>query len=220
MRDMGAEAPRAAAGPGRTRRYDNTLRRRMAKENRQVVLAAATTLFTERGWSASVRDIAAMAGVSVETLYAHFGSKVQLLNQVLDVAVVGDDEPVVLMDRPEFAALATGSVRQRTAAAAKLNTAINQRTTRLLQRALREAAAVEPELAQRLDDTRDRQRMTVQIAAAQVAGREVSPREGEGLWAVLSQEVYELLTGTAGWSPAQYEEWLREAITRLLSLES
>ncbi len=192
----------------------------MAKENRQAVLAAATTLFTERGWSASVRDIAAMAGVSVETLYAHFGSKVQLLNQVLDIAVVGDDEQVALMDRPEFTVLAIGSPQQRTAAAAKLNTAINRRTTRLLQRALREAAAVEPELAQRLDDTRDRQRLTVQIAAARVAGREISPRESDGLWAVLSQEVYELLTGTAGWSPEQYEEWLREAITRLLSLES
>ena len=68
-------------------------------------------------------------------------------------------------------------------------------------------------------DTRQRQRLTVHIAAAMVAGREVSTAEGDGLWAVLTQEVYELLTGSAGWSPAQYEEWITEAITRLLDLD-
>ncbi len=190
----------------------------MATENRQSILRAATALFAERGWSSSVRDIAASAGVSLETVYGNFGSKVELLNQVLDVAVVGDDEPVALMDRPEFTALATGSRHERATAAAALNAAINRRTTGLA-RALREAAAVEPELAQRLHDTRQRQRLTVHIAAAMVAGREVSTAEGDGLWAVLTQEVYELLTGSAGWSPAQYQEWITEAITRLLDLD-
>ncbi len=55
-----------------------------------------------------MRDIATPAGVSVETVYAHFGSKIDLFNTVLDVAVVGDDDPVALVDRPEFAALSTG----------------------------------------------------------------------------------------------------------------
>ena len=52
-----------------------------------------------------------------------------------------------------------------------------------------------------------------------VAGRELSGAEAEGLWAVLSQEVYELLTGSAGWSPDQYEQWVAGAIVRLLGLE-
>jgi len=53
-----------------------------------------------------------------------------------------------------------------------------------------------------------------------VAGRELSSAEANGLWAVLSAEVYELLTGSAGWSPDQYEQWLAGAIIRLLDLES
>ena len=79
---------------------------------------------------------------------------------------------------------------------------------------------VEPELAARLEEARERQRRNVQVGGAMVAGRELSGAEAEGLWAVLSQEVYELLTGSAGWSPEQYEQWVAGAIIRLLNLES
>lgn len=164
-----------------------------------------------------MRDVATSAGVAVETVYSHFGSKVELLNQVLDVAVVGDDQPVALMERAEFAALSQGGTGERTAAASSLVTAINRRTSGL-QRALREAAAVEDTLAARLEDTRGRQRVTVQVGASAVAGRELTQDEADGLSAVLSMEVYELLTGSAGWSPAKYDTWLREALTRLLGL--
>jgi len=73
----------------------------MALQHRQAVLEAATARFSERGWAASVRDTASTAGVSVETVYVHFGSKVDLLNRVMDVAVVGDHDPVALVDRAD-----------------------------------------------------------------------------------------------------------------------
>ena len=216
---MGTQTETAGSGPGvPTRRYDSTLRRRQAEQNRRAIIDAATTLFAERGWSVAVRDIAVAAGTSVETIYAHFGSKPELLKQVLDVGVVGDDEPVALAERPEFTALAQGRPGERAAAAAALVTAINRRTSSV-QRTLREAAAVEPELAARLEDARARQRLNVKAGGAMVAGRELGSAETEGLWAVLSVEVYELLTGSAGWSPEQYEEWLAGAIIRLFDLE-
>lgn len=204
-------------GPRDKRRYDSTLRQRIALQNRKAVLDAATVRFCERGWAASVRDIARAAGVSVETVYAHFGSKVDLLNQVVDVAVVGDDDPVALVDRPEFAALAMGNRRERVLTAAALNTAINQRTAPLFK-ALREAAAVEPVLARRLQGLRDSQRQTVHAALAMVAGREVAATQADGLWALLSQEVYELLVGGAGWTPARYQAWLAQAISTFLDI--
>lgn len=185
--------------------------------NRQTVLEAATDLFGERGWAASVRDIAASAGVSVETVYSHFGSKIGLLNAVVDVGVVGDDDPVALVERPEFAALATGDGRERAQAAASLNMMINQRTTRLF-RALREAAAVEPAVAQRLQGLRESQRLTVHTALAMVAGAAVDPADADGLWALLGQEVYELLVDSAGWSPERYEHWVAESVITLLHL--
>ena len=215
----GARAPGVDSGSEKpTRRYDSTLRRRLAEQNRRAILDAATTLFAERGWSVAVRDIAVAAGTSLETVYAHFGSKAELLKQVLDVGVVGDDEPVALADRPEFIALSQGGPAERAAAASALVTAISRRTSGV-QRTLREAAAVEPELAARLEEARARQRLNVQVGGAMVAGRELSRAEAEGLWAVLSVEGYELLTGSAGWSPEQYEKWLTGAITRLLDLD-
>jgi hypothetical protein len=133
--------------------------------------------------------------------------------------VVGDDEPVALAERPEFIALSQGSAGERAAAAAALVTAISGRTSGV-QRTLREAAAVEPELAARLEEARGRERLNVQVGGAMVAGRELSSAEANGLWALLSAEVYELLTGSAGWSPDQYEQWLAGAIIRLLDPES
>ncbi len=213
---MTSETARVAPAPRGRRRYDSSLRQRMAAQNRQAVLEAATARFSERGWAASVRDIARAAGVSVETVYSHFGSKVDLLNQVVDIAVVGDDDPVALTDRPEFAALSTGARAERVLAAAALNTAINQRTSPVF-RALREAAAVEPVLALRLQSLRASQRETIHLALAMVAGREVLATQADGLWAQLSQEVYELLVGSAGWSTAQYQAWAAQAITTIVN---
>lgn len=213
-----ADGRGTASTTPKARRYDATLRRRQAEESRHRILDAAAALFAERGWSVGMREIARAAGVSFETVYSHFGSKPRLFSQVVDVAVVGDDEPVALMDRPEFAALSRGSRLQRAAAAARLVAGVNGRTAGL-QRALREGAAADPDLASRLDEIRQAQRQTVRIAGAAIAGRELTPVEGDGLWVVITMEVYDLLTCSAGWTPVRYEQWLTDTIVRLLTLD-
>ena len=45
------------------------------------------------------------AGVSVQTVFAHFPTKRDLLKQVIDEAVAGDDEPVAVVDRSEVGAI-------------------------------------------------------------------------------------------------------------------
>jgi AcrR family transcriptional regulator len=211
----GTPQPTTSARP---RRYDTSLRRRQAQNTRHAVIEAATALFSERGWSVGIRDIARSAGVSVETVYANFGSKAELLGQVLDIAVVGDEEPVAMAGRASFAALGSGSTADRAQAAAELNTAVNVRTAGI-QRAFREAAAADPDLAVRLQEARNRQRGDVHQAGALVAGRPLTQSEADGLWAVVSVEVFELLTGSAGWSEADYQNWLAGAISRLLGLK-
>jgi len=68
-------------------------------------------LVSERGWSGTgMCDVASAAGVSVETVYAHFRSMPELLQAALDVAVRGDDEPIPLAERPSFAASGAGHV--------------------------------------------------------------------------------------------------------------
>ena len=76
------------------RRYDARQRRAQARATRRAVLATAGQLFADRGYQrTSMKDIAAGAGVSVETVYGYFGAKAGLLKELLDVTVAGDDAP-------------------------------------------------------------------------------------------------------------------------------
>ena len=82
------------------RRYDASGRQEQARQNRRAVLDAAHRLFVERGYSATaVAEIAAAAGVSVETVYKAYGNKPGLVKAVFDVLVVGDDDDVPMMQR-------------------------------------------------------------------------------------------------------------------------
>ena len=198
------------------RAYRSPRREQQAAQTQAMVVAAAARLFGERGWAATgMRDVARAAEVSVETVYASFGSKSDLLLAAIDLAVVGDAAPVPVNQRPEFAALGSGTRRQRARAAARLVAGINQRTAGVVL-ALKEAAASDPELAGRLREREQRRRINVEQGMTLAAGRTVTPEEADGLWAVLAVEVYQLLTGLRGWTPQQYEDWLAGVIDRLL----
>ena len=211
-RPVTTPAPRAEE----RREYHSPLRRDRAEQTRAAVLDAATRLFAERGWAATgVRDIAREAGVSVETVYASVGTKPEVLQQALDVAIVGDDAPVDLTARPEYLAMATGDLRARIEASSSLTATVHARTVGLL-RTLREAAGRDAALAERLATAHAGHRETVRAGLPLVAGRELEDTEADGLWAVLSWEVFELLTGPAGWTTEQYRQWLAGTVERLL----
>jgi AcrR family transcriptional regulator len=198
------------------RRYRSPLRKQQAGQTRAAVIAAATGLFGEKGWAGTgMRDVAGAAGVAIETVYANFRSKSELLTACIDRAVVADDQPVPLADRPAFAALGRGTRAQRTRAAARLLTDIHQRTAGLIL-TVREAAASDPELARWRHAAEEGRRANVEQAAALIAGRSVTREECDGLWAVMAVEVYELLTTQRGWSPQQYQQWLAGIIIQLL----
>jgi AcrR family transcriptional regulator len=199
------------------RRYRSPLREQQAGQTRAVVVKAATELFARKGWAATgMRDVARAAGVAVETVYANFRSKGELLIACIDVAVVADEEPVPLAQRPAFLALGRGTRAHRVRAAARFLRGIHERSARLLL-ALREAAAGDIELAQWRRTAEGRRRRDVEQALSLVAGRPVRREECDGLWAVMAVEVYELLTDVRGWTPQQYERWLSGVIDRLLA---
>lgn len=177
---------------------------------------AATELFTDKGWGATgVRDIAAAAGVSVETVYAHFASKKGVLQAVADQAAAGDDVPVALAERTEFRRIGRGRRADRLAAAAAFLTGVQIRTS-VIARLLRQAAAGDADIADLLRTTRERQRADVGAAFALMVGREPSAEERDGLWALSSPEVYLLLVEESGWTPEQYEAWIAETLGRVI----
>lgn len=165
-----------------------------------------------------MRDIAKKAGVAVETVYANFGSKTELLLTAIDVGVVGDAEPVPLSQRPEFAAMGVGSTDDRISAAARLLTGINQRTWGL-RRTLNEAASSEPQLAAKLRELERRRRDNIREGVEMVLGRPVSDDVLDGLWVVMGADVYVLLTQVGERSLEDYERWLSTMIARMLSGE-
>lgn len=200
----------------RTRAYRSPRRAEQAAQTRAAVLEAAARLFAERGWaSTGMRDVAREAGVAVETVYAGFGSKPDLLVAALDVSVVGDDAPVPLADRPEFAALAQGTFDERVRHAARLVTRIHVSTAGL-HVALRQGAAGEPALALRLTKAEEGRRLNTQQGVELVAGRPVDAEVVDALWALMSVEVFRLLTDLRGWRVDDYEEWVAEEISRRL----
>ena len=206
-------------GPVKRRSYDNTRREEGARQTRRSIVAAARELFVGTGYPATTFPaIADEAGVSVQTVFAHFPTKRDLLKEVIDQAVVGDDEPVPLRDRPEVAAiLGEQNPERKLRIHAAHAVAISRRATSVDQM-LRSAAAVDPEAAELWRrGSRERQGGMEEFAAHLFEGGHL--REGlsahqaaDRLAVLIDPELYRLTVGVRGWSPEQHEAWLAEML--------
>lgn len=208
---------RSAANSRQVRRaYESPLRSKRAEETRATLISTATELFTTSGWTATgMREIARESGVAVETLYKHFPSKRKLLDAVIDQAAAGDAAPTAVAGRPEFLSMGNGSRAERVEAAAAVVASINDRTSRFAT-LIREAAANDIEIAEVLRETRERQRADVATGLELILGRPPTRFERDGAWAIVSPELYLLLTDASGWSTDEYEHWVSAALDALL----
>ena len=66
---------------------DNRPQRKDAVRNRAALIQAAREIFAERGFEASMDDIADHAGLGVGTAYRHFPNKYALADAIFDDAV-------------------------------------------------------------------------------------------------------------------------------------
>ena len=197
------------------RRYDATQRRAQSRAARRIVLATAGQLFAERGYQrTSMKDIAAGAGVSVETVYGYFGTKAGLLKELLDVTVAGDDAPVSVPDRaPIQAVRAAPDGRAKLAHYAAFLATVQARLVPLFL-VIRGAAGADQDAAELWAGLGAQRLAGMTMLAEHLAesgvlasGRSVEEARDE-LWALGAVEVYELLVGQRGWSPERYRDWL------------
>jgi len=203
------------------RTYDATKRRARAEDERRAtqrrVLAAAQQLFVEKGYKATtVADIAAAAGVAIQSVYKAGKSKPELLQRVVEVVVAGDDEDVLIIDRPSFADVARepDAARQVEMIAALI--ASTQERSAPVQAALREAAAVDIAVARNLDAELQRRHETIGAIVGMIAGdclRLTLEESTDTVWAIGSSEVYLLLRTRRGWSADKYLRWLTRTLT-------
>ena len=205
--------------PTRTakRTYDSTRRARQAAQTRADVLAAAIALFGERGWAGTtLAAVAEHAGVSVETIYKGFGSKKALLREAMDVALVGDSEPVPMAERPEFLQLDQGTIDERLAHAAWMIADQHGRTAGVWQAAI-EAAGTEEEMAALRRELEQRRRLDIARGIARALGHEVDDDSVSMVWLLSGPEAFRRLTQDLGHDRARYRAFLEEALRRVLA---
>jgi AcrR family transcriptional regulator len=209
------------------RAYDASRRQAAARETQGHIAAAARDLFVERGYVAtSIRDIAERAGVSVQTIYNAFeGGKAAIFGRVLDIAVVGDDEPVALRDRPEYRrTLETKDPDEVLAFSVGLAGALYRRMEPLIP-TIRAAVAADSGIAGEWAANYGRNRYegikeyTTRLGELKALrpGIDVT-RATDIIWTVLSLENYEALVAQRGWTPDDFAAWslsvLRDSLLR------
>jgi AcrR family transcriptional regulator len=207
------------------RRYDSRRRDEQAAQTRRDIEAAAGKLFRERGYVGTPMPlIAAEAGVVVETIYRAFGSKAGLFKAVIDAAVAGGaaraDVPVE--ERPAIrAVIEEQDPRRQVDLYAATQPGIHRRSGPLL-RALRDAAAADPELKALWDEI-ETGRLAGQGRLAGLLGERGVLRQGlsveearDVIWTLCSLAVHDLLVVVRGWSSERYQAWLASALAHEL----
>ena len=197
-----------------------TRRAEQARATRRRIIDQALELFLRQGYAATTVDqIAARAGVAVQTVYFHFDNKATVLKEIVDVLAVGDDEPIPMLDRP-WAQQVRDEPDGRRALAIWLS---NGRAifTRLapIMKIVRDAAGADPEMAAQWQ-TNQQQRLTAHRALAQHLAEKQALRPelsadlaADIIFALVSHEVYHLLTAERGWTPTQWEHWINNTLT-------
>ena len=193
------------------------LREAKAKATRVAVIAAAATLFVERGYLAtSIQTVADLAGVSRATVFNSVGGKPALLRAAYDVATVGDAEPVSLPQRPEARAVVDEPDPVRAVELyAAMATRVSGRLAGIYE-VFRGVAAVDPEVRDEWEQIQQERlggaRGFVRILAAKSPlrpGLDLE-RAGDVVWTLIDTSLYQRLVGDRGWTPGEFQSWLAQ----------
>lgn len=205
------------------RRYNSSRRQEQARLTRRAILSAAQELFLERGYpGTTVGAIAEQAGVSAETIYKAFRNKAGLVKALFDVAIVGDDEPVPMLERGRVQRMrAEPNPRKKLLLYGKHLSEAGPRAGKI-QLLIRTATAVDPEVAT-VWHQMIKERLIGMTALAQDLDEGKHLRAGisiedarDILWTYNSVEIYDLLVLQRGWTAERYGRWVAEALIAAL----
>ncbi|GAA1543006.1 TetR/AcrR family transcriptional regulator [Dactylosporangium maewongense] len=203
------------------RRYESELRREQSDGTRQRIADAARELMLARGYAdTTMGDVAAAAGVAVQTLYAACpGGKAGLAKLVYDTTLAGDAAPVAMSERPAVAAIIAEPDPARKLRLYASMVATTAERIAPVHAVLRAAAGglgslLQESEAQRRTGTRGPAGM---LAAAGALRPGVdADRAADIIFALTSIEVFERLTTTCGWPIDDYADWLTSTLTDAL----
>jgi AcrR family transcriptional regulator len=190
---------------------------------RRRIVAAAADLFLDQGYGATTLDqVAARAGVAVQTVYFHFGNKATLLKEALDVAAVGDDEPVALLDRPWLQEVTAERDPVRVIELWMVGgREIMERVAPLLA-VVRGTVGTDPDLAAQWDVNEGQRRIAFRALVDLLAGRGALRRgltvedAADLAFLIASVENYVLATNKLGWAPERWRRTTASLLARAL----
>jgi AcrR family transcriptional regulator len=199
----------------------STLRTEQAARTRRRILEAAHEVFVETGFApARVEDIAARAGVAVPTVYKVYVNKRNLLVGALNLALTGDDANRIDQQAWFTEQLAASDPVDQLALIARNARQLYERSSALL--AVLDAAAPGDEELQAVRDDFAAQR----VARSQRTARSLLGKLGKRLRLSRADTALTLLSLTdpalfnafiaTGATPAKYERWLADVLTRTL----
>jgi AcrR family transcriptional regulator len=203
------------------RSYASPLRTAQAAETRRRILDAAGDRFAADGYAgASLSQIAADAGVSLETVKLN-GPKSALLLGAFDQAFTGAEEPGAIHEREVGAQLMAAPDEHLVEGFVTFVTGANVRIAHLWP-SLLAAASGDPSVAQALDGLQRRRRSDFMAAVTMLRERGLLHREAPdaelaaALSFLVSPESYTQLVLEYGWPEDAYRSWLLDAVHRLI----
>jgi AcrR family transcriptional regulator len=202
------------------RKYRSPLRQEQALRTRAAVLDAAGRLFVAKGFVATtMKDIAAEAAVSVESVYAQ-GSKSALLLACVDRSIVGHDAAEPLLERADMRTMLTSpDVKEKLAI---LRAIVLERvpTSAPIFEAFRGAAAADPALAAEWK-TYDQRRYAdctrmVDAFTGHLRTGLTADAATDIFYALVSPAMVQMFVQERGWTAEAFADWLVDSIGRLL----
>lgn len=206
------------------RTYDASRRRERAeverRSTRRRVLDAAKRLFVTKGYTATtMADIAREAGVAMQSVYKSGTSKADLLQRVVEVVVAGDEEDMLMTERPGFAAVAGEPDPERQVRLVATLIASIQERSAPVQAAFRQAAAVDDRVAAHLEAELQRRHESFAAVIGMIPEarlRHSIEESTDAAWAIGSSEVFLMLRTRRGWDAPRYEDWLSRTLVEVL----
>lgn len=190
------------------------------RETRRKIVTAAAELFVADGYHvATLEQIAARAGVAVQTVYFHFGNKRTVLKEAVDVAAVGDDEPAAVLERPWLEEAQAESDPRRVIALWTANGRSILARVGPIMRVVRDAAAVDPEMADQWRTNETQTAAAFAVLAGQLQGLgalRVSVEKATDILCALSGLSTYLVLVDRGWSDEQWEAFVLDTLAYAL----
>jgi AcrR family transcriptional regulator len=203
----------------KTRRYESPRRREQAAATRRQILEAAQRLFERQGYAATtMAAIASEAGVALKTVYVAFETKSGLLRALWHLLLRGDEEDAPVGDRRWYRELLDEPDPDRLLQLTARNSRAVKERAGALMGVIRSAASTDADIAElwaRIQsDFHDNQRGIVKALHARKAlrpGLGVA-RAADVLWTLNHPDLWLLLVGERGWTPAEWERWFADVV--------